>query len=135
MCKKGAMARRSKSMKNSVNGEGDVVWKEIIDRKKELVQELSRIINALKKDKEIKLIMLFGSLARGDISATSDIDMIIVKGTKKKFLDRLDEIYSTLIPNVALDILVYTPEEFEAMKSKNVFVRNAVKEGKMLYES
>ena len=104
-------------------------------RKKELVHELGRIINALKKDKEIKLIMLFGSLARGDISTTSDIDMIIVKGTKKKFLDRLDEIYSTLIPNVALDILVYTPEEFEAMKSKNVFVMNAVKEGKMLYES
>ncbi len=104
-------------------------------RKEELVHELSRIINALKKDKEIKLIMLFGSLARGDISTTSDIDMIIVKGTEKKFLDRLDEIYSTLIPNVALDILVYTPEEFEAMKTKNVFVMNAVKEGKMLYES
>jgi hypothetical protein len=47
----------------------------------------------------------------------------------------LDEIYSTLIPNVALDILVYTPEEFEAMKNKNVSVMNAVKEGKMLYES
>ena len=104
-------------------------------RKRELVHELSRIINALKKDKEIKLIMLFGSLARGDISATSDIDMIIVKGTKKKFLDRLDEIYSTLIPNVALDILVYTPEEFEAMKTENASVMNAVKEGKMLYES
>ena len=104
-------------------------------RKKELVHELGRIINALKKDKEIKLIMLFGSLARGDISATSDIDMIIVKGTEKKFLDRLDEIYSTLIPNVALDILVYTPEEFEAMKTENAFVMNAVKEGKMLYES
>ena len=104
-------------------------------RKKELVHELGRIINALKKDKEIKLIMLFGSLARGDISATSDIDVIIVKGTEKKFLDRLDEIYSTLIPNVALDILVYTPEEFEAMKTKNAFVMNAVKEGKMLYES
>jgi len=73
-------------------------------RKKELVHKLGRIINALKKDKEIKSIMLFGSLARGDVSATSDIDVIIVKGTKKKFLDRLDEIYS----------------------SKNVFVRNAV---------
>ncbi len=53
-------------------------------RKNALVHELGRIINALKKDKEIKLIMLFGSLARGDISATSDIDRIIVKGTEKK---------------------------------------------------
>ena len=104
-------------------------------RKKELISELGRIIDVLKNDKEITLIMLFGSLARGDISRTSDIDMIIVKGTKKRFLDRLDEVYSALVPNVALDILVYTPEEFEAMKGGNAFVINAVKEGKILYES
>lgn len=104
-------------------------------REKELRSELSRIIDALKKDKEIKLIMLFGSLARGDVSRTSDIDMIIVKGTKKRFLDRLDEVYSALVPNVALDILVYTPEEFEAMKGRSSLVIKAVKEGKILYES
>lgn len=104
-------------------------------RKKELISELSRIIDTLKKDKEITLIMLFGSLARGDISRTSDIDMIIVKGTKKRFLDRLDEVYSALVPNVALDVLVYTPEEFEAMKGRSALVINAVKEGKILYES
>ena len=37
--------------------------------------------------------------------------MIIVKETEKRFLDRLDEICSILVPNVALDILIYTPEE------------------------
>ena len=104
-------------------------------REKELRSELGRIIDALKKDKDITLIMLFGSLARGDISRTSDIDMIIVKGTEKRFLDRLDEVYSALVPNVAPNVLVYTPEEFEAMKSSSTLVINAVKEGKILYES
>lgn len=102
------------------------------ERKKELGYELDRIINVLKKDIKIKLILLFGSLARGDINRMSDIDMIIVKETEKKFLDRLDEIYSTLVPNLAVDILVYTPKEFEAMKNRS-FIMNAMKEGKILY--
>lgn len=105
------------------------------ERKKELGYELDRIINVLRKDIKIKLIMLFGSLARGDITRMSDIDMIIVKETGKRFLDRLDEIYSTLVPNVAVDFLVYTPEEFEAMKNRSAFVMNSVKEGKILYEA
>lgn len=104
------------------------------ERKKELEHELERVTKMLRKDKDIKLLILFGSLARGDISAKSDIDMIIIKDTKKKFLDRLDEIYSILVPNVALDILVYTPEEFKSMKNRS-FIRNAVKEGKKLYEA
>lgn len=104
------------------------------ERKKELEHELERVTKMLRKDKDIKLLILFGSLARGDISAKSDIDMIIIKDTKKKFLDRLDEIYSILVPNVAIDILVYTPEEFKSMKNRS-FIRNAVKEGKKLYEA
>jgi predicted nucleotidyltransferase len=63
------------------------------ERKKELGYELDRIINVLRKDIKIKLILLFGSLARGDMNRMSDIDMIIVKETGKKFLDRLDEFY------------------------------------------
>lgn len=54
------------------------------ERKKELGYELDRIINVLRKDIKIKLIMLFGSLARGDMNRMSDIDMIIVKETEKK---------------------------------------------------
>lgn len=105
------------------------------ERLSELEHELYRVMNALKNDKAIKLILLFGSFARGDISGESDIDMIIVKETNKRFLDRLDEIYSALVPNVGLDILIYTPDEFESLKNKRSLVMNAVKEGKILYEA
>ncbi|MCK4733390.1 MAG: nucleotidyltransferase domain-containing protein [Methanophagales archaeon] len=104
------------------------------ERKKELEHELERVTKMLRKDKEIRLVMLFGSLARGDVSGKSDMDMIIIKNTKKRFLDRLDEIYSTLVPNVALDIFVYTPEEFKLMKNRS-FIMNAMKEGKILHEA
>jgi predicted nucleotidyltransferase len=50
-------------------------------KEKEPGYELDRIINVLRKDIKIKLIMLFGSLARGDMNRMSDMDMIIVKET------------------------------------------------------
>jgi hypothetical protein len=41
----------------------------------------------------VRKVLLFGSLARGDARDHSDIDMIVVKDTQLRFLDRLDELY------------------------------------------
>jgi hypothetical protein len=49
-----------------------------------------------------------------------------------RFLDRLDEFYDDA--REAMDILVYTPQEFEEMKERP-FVKRALREGKMLYEA
>jgi len=38
-------------------------------------------------------VLLFGYLARGDARDHSDIDLIVVKDTLMRFLDRLDEFY------------------------------------------
>ena len=98
----------------------------------ELKAELDRILNRLKKDPSVRLVLLFGSLARGDASDHSDIDLIVVKETEKRFLDRLDEFYDDA--REAMDVLVYTPQEFEQMKERP-FVKRALKEGKILYEA
>jgi len=86
----------------------------------------------LKADPSVRLVLLFGSLARGDARDHSDIDLIVVKETKERFLDRLDEFYDDA--REAMDILVYTPQEFEEMK-KRPFVRRALQEGKILHEA
>lgn len=98
----------------------------------ELKAELERILNRLEKDPSVRLVLLFGSLARGDARDHSDIDMIVVKETEKRFLDRLDEFYDDA--REAMDVLVYTPQEFEEMKERP-FVKRALKEGKILYEA
>lgn len=103
-----------------------------VKRKEELDREIKRIVEKLKKDKSVKLVLIFGSMARGDVRGTSDIDLIVVKETKKKFLDRLDEFYKDA--EVAMDVLVYTPEEFEKMKNRS-FIKKAIEEGKILYEA
>lgn len=98
----------------------------------ELKAELDRIVNRLENDPSVCLVLLFGSLARGDARDHSDIDLIVVKETEKRFLDRLDEFYDDA--REAMDVLVYTPQEFEEMKQRP-FVKRALKEGRILYEA
>ena len=79
-------------------------------------------------------IVLFGSYAKDDEDKFSDIDLIIVYSTSKSFLDRLKELYiSWNIPKV-VDILAYTPEEYQKMMLDNSFLQDAVNEGEVLYE-
>jgi predicted nucleotidyltransferase len=79
-------------------------------------------------------IILFGSHATGNWDEESDIDIIVVYRTKKKFLDRLEELYMKWNLPKALDILAYTPDEFAEMMKDNFFIKRAVKEGILIYE-
>lgn len=78
-------------------------------------------------------MVVFGSMARGDPSAESDLDLLIVQATGQRFLDRLDQMYRLLVPQVACDILVYTPEEFERLQKESPFVARVVREGRVLH--
>ena len=81
-------------------------------------------------------VIVFGSYARGDIDEYSDIDLVIIKKTKKRFLQRLIEV-AKLIDNELgnVDVLVYTPAEFERMiEYENSFIETVLKEGKIIYE-
>lgn len=101
-------------------------------RKSSLAKEIERIIPIL-KGMGAEKIVLFGSFLKNRVNPGSDLDIIVVLDTDKKFLDRLDEIYKKINPSVAVDILVYTPREFKKMKEVNPFVIRALKEGKVLY--
>lgn len=102
-------------------------------RGERLIGDLERIVEIL-RSRGVEKIILFGSLASGNVGSTSDIDLIVVERTEKRFLERLDDIYSAVQPRVATDILVYTPEEIERLKESSRFVRQALREGRVLYE-
>ena len=78
------------------------------------------------------LVVVFGSVARGTVAPTSDLDMIAVIESDLPFIARLERLYHELQPNVGLDLLVYTPREFEEMRVRS-FVRQALTEGKVLH--
>ena len=77
-------------------------------------------------------IVLFGSRAKGKARADSDYDFLLVSPHFKKWNWelRLAKAYGWKrnIP-AAMDILCYTPEEFEQKKKQIGIVQQAVKEG------
>ena len=52
--------------------------------------------------------------------------------TDEPFVERLARFYRELDAGVALDLLVYTPEEFERMRERP-FVRRILEEGRVLH--
>ena len=98
-------------------------------------EELKKtIVSSYKKLNPVKII-LFGSWCRDEEDKYSDVDIIVIYETKKRFLDRLKELYLMWDIPVAFDILAYTPEEFEKMlKEKNPFIKKINREGEVIYE-
>jgi len=78
-------------------------------------------------------IILFGSCARQEERAYSDIDLIVVLETDKPFVERITDFYRRLRPRFALDLLAYTPDEFDRLIEENSFIKYALKEGVILY--
>jgi len=96
----------------------------------------NRLIPVLKRY-NIQKALLFGSLARGEASPRSDVDLILIQNTKRRFLERYDGILmeiSKAVPDRDVDLLIYTPDELEKLASRR-FVRQAFSEGKVIYES
>ncbi|HHT9125614.1 MAG TPA: nucleotidyltransferase domain-containing protein [Candidatus Brocadiia bacterium] len=79
----------------------------------------------------VEKIIIFGSQARADADEYSDLDLIIIKKTNKRFLERLLEVPLFPIP---VDVFVYTPEEFEQMKeNENPFIISALESAREVY--
>jgi predicted nucleotidyltransferase len=103
-------------------------------RKVLLEEELSRVIADI-RNWGVKKVILFGSMARGEVGRASDLDLLIIQETSERFLDRPDAFYERIKPRVAMDILVYTPEEAARMQEDSSFVRRVLREGRVLYEA
>lgn len=105
------------------------------DRNMLLEKELRRFLPLLKQHYRPHKIILFGSLASDQVGEWSDLDLVIVAETDKRFLDRVKEAMLLLRPRVGVDLLVYTPEEFKHLSQERSFFHTEVLgKGKVLYE-
>ena len=94
-----------------------------------LSELLPRLIDA-----ETERIVLFGSAARGDVGSVSDLDLLVVRHDSRPHSERVDALYRRARPTVALDLLVYTPEELALAEQTSSFLRTALREGEVVYE-
>lgn len=78
--------------------------------------------------------ILFGSWARGEQDEYSDIDLVVIKQTQERFFDRSAALYAAGLPSRAMDVFVYTPEEFRQMwEQGNPFIEGIVEEGIVIH--
>lgn len=74
------------------------------------------------------LVLLFGSLARGDVHEGSDIDLIVVGDFSGRFHERPGAVLE--LTDLPVEPLCYTPDEFATMLSdENPFILAALEEG------
>jgi len=90
-----------------------------------------RIIEVAHPDK----IILFGSAARDQMDANSDVDLLVIKGGNFHRGRLTEEIYMNLFGvGQAVDIVVVTPEDVERYRdSIALIIRPALEEGKVVY--
>jgi predicted nucleotidyltransferase len=107
-----------------------------VARRRLLQAELDRYLQLLQEHYVPEKVLLFGSMAAGQIGEWSDLDLVIVKETDKRFLERSKEVMQLLRPKVGVNILIYTPAEFARLSQERAFVREEIVEkGQILYES
>lgn len=95
------------------------------------------MVKKIIKEYQPKKIVLFGSYAYGEITEDSDIDLLIVKNTDKRPIDRWIEVKRLLRDTTRtfpVSPLVYTEKEIEERTAvKDFFVEEIFKKGETLY--
>jgi len=107
----------------------------IEDRKKILKEELERILRIIIEEYDPEKIILFGSLVSGELHEWSDIDLLIIKSTEKRPIERILELSRLIKPKIGIDLFIYTPEEYQLLlKERYSFWVNILKTGEIAYE-
>ena len=111
-------------------------------RKKIDIKKIIKVyLKKFPKDIKVKGVFLFGSYVRGEAGKHSDVDIIIISPDfeKMSFIKRLELLSclrrSKITRSIPMDILGYTPEEFNEIDKESIVMKEAKKEGKMIYKA
>jgi predicted nucleotidyltransferase len=98
--------------------------------------ELSALLAPIFDRHGIIRAYVFGSLARGEATRRSDVDLIALQESDRPFLDR----YAGILREVQMavhghdvDLVIYTPDEFDGLPD-TAYLRRVRRESKLIYE-
>jgi predicted nucleotidyltransferase len=98
---------------------------------------INEIVDGIIKGYKPKKVILFGSYAYGKPSEDSDIDLLIIKNTDKKPIDRWIEVKRLLRDRkrmLPVAPLVYTEKEIEErIAIRDFFVEEIFEKGEVLF--
>ena len=107
-----------------------------VDKRKRIPQKaIDEVVRQIAEKFHPQKIILFGSYARGKPRPESDVDLLVVMDTPFKESQQSLEIRRHLGVMFGLDLIVYTPDRLrERVLMDDWFVKDILKEGKVLYE-
>jgi predicted nucleotidyltransferase len=100
-----------------------------------------QVVETIRDRYEPEKIILFGSRVWGEADDESDLDLLVIKESDQREVERIREV-SRLVRRfqqrpylVPLDILVKTPQEIEErLAIGDDFIREIVERGRVVYE-
>ena len=99
------------------------------------LDEIKELLLPVFVKNKVKKAIIFGSVCRGSATKKSDLDLMIVMDTQKRFFDRYEQfekIYE-ICKGRDVDLLIYSPEELEEIAHRP-FIRQILNEGQIIYE-
>jgi uncharacterized protein len=102
-------------------------------RRKELSRALEKIREQLACLGAVRVVV-FGSFARGEVTSSSDLDVLAVMPPARSGREWLRIVSEIVDRDVSLDILVFTEDELEKALHSSSFLRHAIETGNVIYE-
>ena len=101
----------------------------------EITSEIKAIAGQIVKKYRPMKIILFGSAGRGDYDQVNDLDFLIIKeDVPWNGLDRMRELDKLIDRNIAVDMLIYRPDEIdERVRQGDPFIKTILLEGRVIY--
>ena len=98
---------------------------------RKIKSEVKKYVKKLNKKFKVEKSILFGSRVGKDYLDTSDVDLIVISKdfSHLSFRKRMGEVIEYWDGDVDLEVICYTPEEFEKMRKRIGIVKKAVEEG------
>jgi len=97
---------------------------------------ISKIVKKIKEEYQPEKIVLFGSYAYGKPTKNSDIDLLIIKESNKRRIDRFCEVRKIIrdIKGISIQPVVLTKDELnKRIKVGDDFIKEILAEGKVLH--
>lgn len=105
--------------------------------REEVRKNIQRMLDKLIAGYAPQKVILFGSYAWGDPRPDSDIDLLIIKDTSERFIDRWSTVRRLLSDptrTIPLETIVLTPHELSKRLSiGDQFLQEVMEKGKVLH--
>ncbi len=87
------------------------------------IETARKIVKKISEKFKVNCALVFGSVARGDLTLASDLDLLIVSESFRgiRYIDRVRKILEVADPGVDMDVIALTPEELERKKKSTLF--------------